>query len=1108
MPPSEVSSPRHAAEDAQLGSLTLRRALGQGGMGEVWEAWHPASGARLAVKILRAEGPWAQAAQRAFAREVRAVARLDHPHIVRIHHHGLVDAAASQQTAGRLREGSPYLVMELAAAGTLAAWRARLAWPELREALSALLDALAHAHARGVLHLDLKPDNVLLVPRAGRLAIKLADFGLARVMGETSELHAGTPAYMAPEQLRRGRLGPWTDLYALGCLAWALACGQPPFEGKVEELVRQQLSMEPPPFHAAVPLPEGFEAWLRRLLDKSPARRFQRAADAAWALGRLGQLPEAAPQGRGAEPLDEDATLALEGSWMELPLAQEATGDAQGAPAASDELPPVPQTWRRPEVWAAPRALEGMGADTFGLREAPFVGREAARDRLWQALRGDGVLWLRLRGEDRRALARWLCLRAEACGAAWTLELDGSPLRDQLTRRQGWDRLSPEALRQALRQDLGQRSPLPAETAERIARWLTEDTVQEDPWALVAALLGRLAAGRALVLVVSEADAAGLRLARSALDGPGCRLALALEAPGAGEEPAPPCPTETLNLEPCAHEDLLQLIDRTLRLEPTLAERLAQRSAGSPSYLLEVLSGWIARGELALGEHGFVLREGAWAALPQSLKGARRARLEEALGSAPEEAGLALERAAVLGQELDAAELSAAAAGLGDLAALTERLLRRGLWRATEQGFAFADVGLRELVIEDAARSGRLAAHHLACARALEALSPEPGRLGRHLLGAGRPEEALEPLQRAVERSHARQEHARTLGLVAEARSALERAGVGVEDPRWGWLGLRRNIALESLGQLREALAEAEALLFRAHDHGPLDLEIEAARRLARLLRVVGRPEDAEPLLRELLERLHPEDAQRRAAALHALAFAVQQQGRIQECVPLAKQALALGPADLVIRSELSYLLGVLHTLWGDPVAARPDLERALEDARQSGVLDVISQAVNSLADLDRREGALERAEAGYREAARLGELRGGGSEVFPRMNLALLDIDRARWAPAREALLYALAFMEQRGRATWVGICHLALLAPVAGLGDLPALRRHLDAAERALAANAGAEADALHCSRVALAQARVQGFEQECPRIEALIAAQERHLQRNLAQAERAAL
>jgi serine/threonine protein kinase len=247
----------------------------------------------VAVKVITDASAREDRYQAAFRNEVRAVAGLSHPGVVQVFDFGLIDAAADFASGGRLLAGSPYLVMEYLRPDPLSAPIESFA--QLRLILDQLLEALAHAHARGVIHRDLKPDNVLADPVTGRL--KITDFGLAHTVNREATADdtlaglahttAGTPDYMAPEQARaRPReQGAWSDLYSLGCMAFALASGVPPFVRSTPIATLMAHLAEPvPPLAARIAVPAGLDAWVQRMMAKTVDARFATCRNAAEAI--------------------------------------------------------------------------------------------------------------------------------------------------------------------------------------------------------------------------------------------------------------------------------------------------------------------------------------------------------------------------------------------------------------------------------------------------------------------------------------------------------------------------------------------------------------------------------------------------------------------------------------------------------------------------------------------------------------------------------------------------------------------------------------------------------------------------------------------------------
>jgi len=455
-----------------VGPFLLHTPLAAGGMGVVWQGAHAATGIPVAVKAITAARAREPRYQAAFRDEVRAVAGLAHPGIVLVYEHGRIGrdeqlASAAMSVEHTLVADSPYLVMELALGGTVEdAWDPTSGtWEELRGLLLQTLGGLAHAHARGVLHRDLKPRNVLAfgAPGEGPVAWKLADFGLAGPRDAGPGLPAaGTPPYMAPEQFTGGRLGPPTDLYQLGCVAWELATGMPPHVAEGRD--RRRDPATPPrayrswaeahlnapigPFLPRAPVAAGFEGWVRRMLARRPGDRFAFAADAAAALALLEQPapspihlrehPGPPPEGTPGGGTTLEAVPRAE--ILRSPVAEPDRRPPR--PGATPTVQPqVPPTWRRADDGLGDTAvglLRGAGLGLYGMRDVPLVGRTEERDRIWEALlevdqtaRTRCLLLRGGAGAGKSRLSRWTAERAHELGAAGYTRLAHSSARGE-----------------------------------------------------------------------------------------------------------------------------------------------------------------------------------------------------------------------------------------------------------------------------------------------------------------------------------------------------------------------------------------------------------------------------------------------------------------------------------------------------------------------------------------------------------------------------------------------------------------------------------------------------------------------------------------------------
>jgi len=265
--------------DAMLGKVVagryrLEQRLGEGGMGIVYRARHVLIDRVVALKLIRPDLRGETHLRAWMLREARAANRVDHAHIIDIH------------DIGETEDGELYLVMEYLVGTSLSAEVAKGAMQLARgvDILEQMCAALARAHDLGVVHRDLKSDNILLTVRGGRKDyVKILDFGLAALARDPRLAPKGavfgTPEYMSPEQARGEDAGPQSDLYALGILFFEMLTGQLPFRSSDREtLLEMQRSQPPPrPRQLKPEVTQQAEAICLRLLEKDIRKRYQDA---------------------------------------------------------------------------------------------------------------------------------------------------------------------------------------------------------------------------------------------------------------------------------------------------------------------------------------------------------------------------------------------------------------------------------------------------------------------------------------------------------------------------------------------------------------------------------------------------------------------------------------------------------------------------------------------------------------------------------------------------------------------------------------------------------------------------------------------------------------
>jgi serine/threonine-protein kinase len=286
------------------GKYRVLEMIGSGGMGTVWSGNHVALGTAVAIKFIRPQYASMEDARQRFEIEARAAAKLTTVHAVKVFDYGVTD------------DGLPYIVMEYLEGQSLSdalIAKGPLPAAEVAQIIGQAAQALAKAHEAGVVHRDLKPDNIFLAtnvenPKGSELpyTVKLVDFGIAKMfeaprvaglatpppMGGPTQEGAviGTPNFMAPEQLTLGGApGPLTDLWSLGACTFAAMTARIPFEGDVlgDIVIKVCASPLPVPSQLEPSVPVGFDGWFARACSRDPAKRFQSATELAESLANV-----------------------------------------------------------------------------------------------------------------------------------------------------------------------------------------------------------------------------------------------------------------------------------------------------------------------------------------------------------------------------------------------------------------------------------------------------------------------------------------------------------------------------------------------------------------------------------------------------------------------------------------------------------------------------------------------------------------------------------------------------------------------------------------------------------------------------------------------------
>ena len=981
------------------GRYRVLTTIGQGGVGTVYLAEQLPLGRQVALKVLREEFSGNVQVRRRFSREARSAAGLIHPNIATVYDFGAEE------------DGTLYLAMEFVRGRSLADFMLTGLTPrELLAIVAPILGALAYSHARGVIHRDLKPDNILIANLPGAVTrptvaelesrpelVKLVDFGIATtVRGGPSDIDGftetgegtvvGTPLYMSPEQARGGRiLTPASDLYAVGVLLFEALTGRHPFAGLSDgetpmDIMIRHVSMPAPPFvpPAGILIPPLLQEAVMRCLRKVPAERFGAAAE--------------------LKSIVLDASVELRGEPA-IVVAPGASDTQMDAARVTD--PERPWTGEPPAI----RLDVPLVARERERHELRAVVRRAAEEGVGQVILLEGEA-----GVGKTRIATWLAHGlAEAGAVRWVAGAflkDGGGLRgirDALEALYGVRHMAPEQARRVLASAGGDllvkflRPPEGASAPPRGAR--------EALFALFVRVVEATSAEAPLLILLDDVHWAGPELGELleyvAVEARYRSLRVCFVCTLRPEDMAANRPlseafkrlsryegetVERVALSRFGEGETRALIQQVLPASPTLEEHVVHRSAGNALHVIQLLRFLHHEGLLSwnVTDQRYDLDGTRAMAVPPGLADLLllRVRQIEAVHETNGALHDLLERGAVLGEQFlfDALAAMCADLGIGAVDDGVDALLQEGVLRAVKGHgvdlLRFDHALLRETLLEQLAGTRRVRRLH-------------------ELAGA------------ALESTHARD-------LDAVAFDMAKHAEAAGQTSRAYAFYLRAGNAARRGRRVRDALACYEGALAAAPDESAALL---ASRRIGDLLYRLGDFTRAQRMFRDVLEseptELTGEDPEQIVRSNFGLGKLAQARG--DQAQALAHYNAGIEMAQEVglgkwVRAGRIERLRLTHQQ-GDLDLAEREAEAILAEAARTG--DGWGEA-DALAALARILAA--------RGSRRSDELAVRAQELFAALgsddNVATVLRDRAQQARTRgDAPASARLFAEARTR-------------------------------------------------------------------------------------------
>jgi tetratricopeptide (TPR) repeat protein len=898
-----------------VGHYRICASLGQGGMGIVYQAEDTRLQRVVALKFLP-EAARADASARAqFLREARAASRLSHPHILTVH------------TVEESPDGD-FIVMEFAEGGALRARVGRLPFAEAVDLMIQAAEGLQAAHEHGIIHRDIKPDNLLL-DSGGRL--RISDFGLARVASDSvgwsnQELAVGTAHYMSPEQVSGAWLDARSDIFALGVTFFELIAGRRPFEADYVMSVLYAIANEPAPrlseFEPSVE--PGLEAIIDRCLAKSPEDRFSSCRELAEELRSLRRATAAVVAGPGHPVQPRRAAQAA-------------------------DVPPFVGRQREQakfDQWMG-SAANGRGFTVFVTGESG-VGKSRLIETVLTRGRDNGMGVLMGR-----------CIPQ---GGGLPFHPYASALRSGLPRLDDSTINPLERRAAALGVDLRNRLPVLRSFLNMSGPAATVLN-QEHLWDSLLVLIRVVTAERPTILFLDDlqwADDDTLKffgyIARNAGDLP--LLQVATYRTAEGDAPSAPAAqvdglvrrlhgegcAEVLELPRLSSEETLELAAQLFggRLDDReMAEQVMRRADGNPLFVREFV-------ELLKGADD--ARRAGEITIPGRIRDLIAQRIDR-LAAAEREL---LELAACEADFFDSEVLLVCLGG--------ERipLLRRLQRLETEQRiirhegtrYRFDHPLIREVIYEGLLPELRQEYHRLIGAALIARHAgavEQAARIAHHLLSSRQEGAALRYLLRAAEHARDLCANSEALRLYQQLEGILVTAGRVEPD-----LALRvkagRGDVLLARGMTAQALSAYEAALALAQSHDLSGWTIDILRRMAQPLRMLGDLDPARRVAGEAAERAaRQEDAARRAESLLSLAAVLVPRAEYEAALDAAGEALVLAQREgrLSQQSAALALAGATHLHRGQYRAAADALEQAIAIQRSIGDQRGLASSLN-----------------------------------------------------------------------------------------------------------------------------------------------------------------